>query len=162
MNQIEKIPDWIQGIYVIVAELEAAFPGRSFTPDGHLVGSIGEVLAAHDYNLVLLPSSTTAHDAKDDKNRSVQIKATQKNTVALRAQPDYLIVLRIDKRGFHEEIYNGPGCIPWNIAGPKQSNGQRSINISKLRRENIKVSEEDRIKRRPHQYRQVECKLTTG
>lgn len=162
MNQIDKIPDWIQGIYAIVTELEAAFPGRSFTPDGHLVGSIGEVLAAHVYNLELLPPSTTAHDAKDDNNRLVQIKATQRNMVALRDKPDYLIVLRIDKRGFHEEIYNGPGNIPWNIAGPRQRNGQRPISINKLRKENLKVSEGDRIRRRPHQYKQIECKVTTA
>ena len=32
-----------------VAELEAEFPGRHFTLDGHLVGSIGEVMAAYYY-----------------------------------------------------------------------------------------------------------------
>ena len=32
-------------LFRVIAELEAAAPGRHFTPDGHLVGSIGEVIA---------------------------------------------------------------------------------------------------------------------
>ena len=148
MNQIEKIPNWIRSIYKIVAELGAAFPGRLFTPDGHLVGSIGEVLAAHDYDLTLLPTSTKAHDAKDNINRSIQIKATQRKSVALRARPDYLIVLLIKENGSHEEIYNGPGNIPWNSAGKIQINGQRPISINKLRGLNAEVISKERIQKR--------------
>jgi len=33
-------------IYEAVEELRQEFPGRPFTPDGHLVGSIGEVIAS--------------------------------------------------------------------------------------------------------------------
>jgi hypothetical protein len=29
------------------------FPGRHFTPDGHMVGSFGEALAAHHYGIEL-------------------------------------------------------------------------------------------------------------
>ena len=36
----------IRELYRITAELEEKYPGRCFTPDGHLVGSIGEVYAA--------------------------------------------------------------------------------------------------------------------
>ena len=49
-----KIPQLIKRLYEIVAELESLYPGRKFTPDGHLVGSIGEVIAAHNYDLILL------------------------------------------------------------------------------------------------------------
>jgi hypothetical protein len=45
-------------IYGLVARLEAAAPGRSFAPDGHLLGSIGEVLAAAEYG----PELTIAKD----------------------------------------------------------------------------------------------------
>ena len=38
----------------IVSELETAFPGRHFTLDGHLVGSIGEVMAAYYYGLTCI------------------------------------------------------------------------------------------------------------
>ena len=50
---------------------------RHFTPDGHLVGSIGEVLVASYYGLELLPASSQTHDAKSDSGKMVQIKATQ-------------------------------------------------------------------------------------
>jgi len=45
-KSILEIPSLFQELYSIVDRLEELFPGRRFTPDGHLVGSIGEVLAA--------------------------------------------------------------------------------------------------------------------
>ena len=36
----------IKELYRITAELERRYPGRKFTIDGHLVGSIGEVIVA--------------------------------------------------------------------------------------------------------------------
>ncbi len=45
-KSILEIPSLVQELYSIVDRLEELFPGRRFTPDGHLVGSIGEVLAA--------------------------------------------------------------------------------------------------------------------
>jgi hypothetical protein len=60
LTSIETVPVLVREIYAIVAKLEATFPGRHFTPDGHLVGSLGEVLAAHFYGLELLPASAVA------------------------------------------------------------------------------------------------------
>ena len=34
----------IRALYTIVNELEIAYPGRRFTLDGHMIGSIGEVI----------------------------------------------------------------------------------------------------------------------
>ena len=144
---IEKVPDLVREIYATVAKLEAAFPGRHFTPDGHLVGSLGEVLAAHFYGLELLPASAVAHDAKTTDGRHVQIKATQINRVALRADCAWLLVLRLDARGGFDEIYNGPGSPVWAAAGKAQSNGQRSISLSTLRALQSAVADGDRIER---------------
>jgi hypothetical protein len=47
MTRRVKLPPPVATIYRAVAELEAQY-GRKFTPDGHLVGSIGEVVAAED------------------------------------------------------------------------------------------------------------------
>lgn len=48
--------------------------GRKFTPDGHLVGSIGEAMAAHMFDLRLLPAATPKHDATTADGRTfVQI-----------------------------------------------------------------------------------------
>jgi hypothetical protein len=144
---IEKVPELVREIYAIVAKLEAAFPGRHFTPDGHLVGSLGEVLAAYYYDLKLLPASVIAHDATTKDGRHVQIKATQINRVALRADCAQLLVLKLDARGGFDEIYNGPGSPVWAAAGKVQSNGQRSVRLSTLRTMHATVAAGDRIER---------------
>jgi hypothetical protein len=147
MNSIDKIPAKIRSLYKIVEELEAIFPGRHFTPDGHLVGSIGEVLGAYYYDLELLPASAVAHDAKTKDGRFVQIKATQGKLIGIRAEPDHLIVLGIDKHGMSEEIYNGPGKLAWDAAGKMQNNGQRGISRSKLSALMSQVSEAEKLPR---------------
>jgi hypothetical protein len=64
MNTVDHVPSIVGRLYELVAELERHFPGRKFTPDGHLVGSLGEVLAAYYYELDLLEASTPKHDAR--------------------------------------------------------------------------------------------------
>ena len=147
-NAIDTIPGVIQRLYELVSELERAFPGRPFTPDGHLVGSLGEVLASHYYDLVLLPCSTECHDAKARDGRLVQVKATQGDRVALRAQPDHLLVILIKKDGTIEEIYNGPGALAWTHCGKQQNHGQSPIRVSKLRNLMADVAVEQQLRRR--------------
>lgn len=133
MNITEKIPELVKRIYAIVNELEELFPGRPFTPDGHMVGSIGEVLVAEYFDLELLPCSFKGHDAKDKQGRYVEIKATQGEAISLRSEPDRLIVIKLLKDGSFEKFYDGDGKIVWNSAGILQSNGQRRISLSKIR-----------------------------
>ncbi|HEY8165469.1 MAG TPA: hypothetical protein VIF83_07945 [Gemmatimonadaceae bacterium] len=130
----DAIPGVVKRLYDLVNELEKSFPGRPFTPDGHLVGSLGEVLASHYYDLELLPCSTQCHDAQTRDGRLVQVKATQGDRVALRAQPDYLVVLQLKKDRTIIEIYNGPRLLAWEQVGKPQKNGQCPISISRLRR----------------------------
>ena len=59
-SNIERIPSLIKQLFMLTNELGLLFPGRPFTPDGHLVGSIGEVLASHHYDLHLLPPCKAA------------------------------------------------------------------------------------------------------
>lgn len=129
----QKLPALIRQLYSVVAELEALYPGRKFTPDGHLVGSIGEVIASERYHLTLLPASAVAHDAMAEDGTLVQIKATQATSVGLRAEPQRLIVLKLLPDGTAEEVYDGPGAPAWAAAGKMQTNGQRSISLTKLR-----------------------------
>jgi hypothetical protein len=125
----------IRQIYVIVDRLEGLFPGRHFTPDGHMVGSIGEVLAAARYGLELLPASTPLHDARTADGKLVQVKATQSNRIAFRGgeSPEHLIVLSLNSDGTATEEYNGPGDSPWELAGDVQGNGQRPLGLARLR-----------------------------
>lgn len=132
-HRIRRTTDLVKRLYETVAELENLFPGRRFTPDGHLVGSLGEALAADRYGLKLLPASTEGHDAHGPDGRLVQIKATQRSRVSLYSKPEHLIVLQLTPDGQVEEIYNGPGEPAWKAAGKPQKNGQCAILATKLR-----------------------------
>lgn len=137
----------IQELYRITSELEKKYPGRRFTPDGHLVGSIGEVYAAEKYGLALLEASSEKHDARSADGKLIQIKITQTDRVSMYSKPDYLIVMKITHDGCIEEVYNGKGSSPWENAGKIQKNGQRSISLRKLASLNNNVLPEDRIRR---------------
>ena len=141
------LSDKIKQLYKITNELEQAYPGRKFTVDGHLVGSIGEVIVAEHYGLSLLPNSTKTHDAVSKEGKQVQIKSTQVKSIAISSEPDYLIVIRLLSDGSWEEIYNGPGKAAWDNAGKMQKNGQRPISLRKLRNLMDSVDINDKIAR---------------
>ena len=48
-----SVAEKVKALYEISHELEDLFPGRHYTPDGHMIGSIGEALAASYYDLEL-------------------------------------------------------------------------------------------------------------
>jgi len=102
------LPAPVADIYKAVSALEMKY-GRKFTPDGHLVGSIGEVIAKEAFELELYPMSHSGHDARDRQGRDVQIKLTSGNCVALYASCDRLIVMRIVSPEEAEVIYDGDG-----------------------------------------------------
>ena len=142
-----RFPELISGLYAIVSELEEML-GRPFTPDGHMVGSIGEALAAHHYGLTLMPPSTRGCDAKLGQKK-IEIKATQGNRVAFRCRPEHLIVLKINKDGSFDEIYNGDGTRVWALVAhkPIPSNGQLSVSLTALRKLASQVQDSERIVR---------------
>jgi hypothetical protein len=125
-----RLPVPVAAIYRAVAELEAAYP-RKFTPDGHLVGSIGEVVAAEALGLTLYKASRAGHDAYD-ANGDVQIKMTGGRRIALYAECIRLVVLRVVSHEEAEIVYDGPGAPVWAAAGKLAKNGQRSISVAKL------------------------------
>lgn len=135
-------------IYKITSELEEMYPGRHFTPDGHMVGSIGEVIAAEEYGLDLFEASHPVHDAKTQDGKLVQIKATQGESIAISECPEYLIVLKINRDGAFEEVYNGPGEAAWGLRGRRQKTGQCHISLSKLHAVMDEILERDRLPRK--------------
>jgi hypothetical protein len=119
-------------IYEATAALQALYPGRMFTPDGHLVGSIGEVIAAEALGLTLYPMSQPGHDAHD-ANGDVQIKRTAGKSVAMYGTCDRLVVPRILSSREAEMVYDGPGEPAWEHAGKIGKNGQRVVSWTRLR-----------------------------
>lgn len=135
----------IKQLYEISAELERLFPDRHYTPDGHMIGSIGEALAASYYGLELFTASAETHDAKAADGRLVQIKATQIIRIALSSEPQWLLVLRIHRDGTFSEEYNGPGKLAWEHCGKMQKNGQQPIPLAKLRILQVEVPDSTRL-----------------
>lgn len=128
------LPAPVAAIYQAVKLLEEQYPGRKFTPDGHLVGSIGEVIAAEKLGLKLYPGSYAGHDAHDPiSGRDVQIKLTGGKSVSLYATCDRLVVLRVVSPHEAEIVYDGDGHPAWEAAGVLQKNGQRTISLSRLK-----------------------------
>ena len=146
----QKFRFLVKQLYAKVSELEQMFPGRHFTPDGHLVGSLGECLVADAYGLELMTASNAGYDAVTISGVKVEIKATQADTVAFRREPQHVIVVKIAKDGSFEEIFNGPGRLIWSqFAGKKMpTNGQFQISISKLVALNKTVAFDQRIAQR--------------
>jgi hypothetical protein len=126
------LPSEVADIYRAVEDLAARYPGRPFTPDGHLVGSIGEVVAAEAFGLKLYPPSQAVHDAYD-AGGDVQIKITSGRHVSMYSCCDRLLVLCIISPEEAEVVYDGPGTPAWAQAGAVQKNGQRKVSLSKLR-----------------------------
>lgn len=148
-DQWLEVGKMLTELYSIVGRLGELFPGRKFTPDGHLVGSIGEEIAAHMFALRLLPTGEPRHDAEASDGRKVQIKFTQlNNSVGLRgeSEPEHLLVVRLTPKRCIDVVYNGPGRVPWSKAGEKQSNGQKWISLNRLRELDAEVSDQERLR----------------
>jgi hypothetical protein len=115
----------------------SASTGRPFSPDGHLVGSLGEVLAAELLDLTLMPPSNDGYDAVDSEGSKVEIKATTRRTVGLSAsgtRAERLVVLTLDRDGKPTVVYDGDCGTAWAAAGAPQKNGQRAIGLARLAR----------------------------
>lgn len=145
-EQIENAYKKILELLKIVGELEETFEGRVFTLDGHLVGSIGEVLAAYYYGIELYPPSTPKHDGVSPDGQEVQIKITQRGSIMLNEEPDYLIVLYLDRKtGEIKEVYNGKGKAPWETSYLYKKRNTNYMTLSKLIKLDEGVNDVERI-----------------
>lgn len=145
----ERLAATIRELYGIVGRLETEYRdhNRHFTLDGYLVGSIGEVYAAERYGIELFESSMPTHDGSTPDDRLVQIKATQRESVGISEEPEFLIVLKIDEQGGIHEVYNGPGKPVWDLFVNRKlpKNGQYQVSLAHLRKLNEKVPSEKKI-----------------
>ena len=144
-----RVPQLLRAIYDAVDELEAMFPGRHFTPDGHLVESLGEALASFHYGVELSPASAHCHDGRCG-DRNVQVKATQgERGIAITSEPQHLLVLRLKRDGTFVEEYNGPGSLVWALVShkPPPKNNQYPVSLVSLRRLMASVDHSKRLTR---------------
>lgn len=155
MERLARTGQLVSELHAVVDRLEELYPGRRFTPDGHLVGSIGEVTAATLFDVALLTASSVGHDALAADGRRVEIKATYgRSGVGIRRTSggvaESLLVLKLSKvpGEDHEVVYNGPFELVYTQLGRFQSNGAAVVSLSRLRKLNATVSESDRVPRR--------------
>jgi len=78
------ISEGLRLIFQGIERLKESFPNRAFTIDGRLVGDVGEVIAALEYDVILHEVSRATHDATTPDGRNVQIKATFKESLTPR------------------------------------------------------------------------------
>ncbi len=98
-------------IFEGIERLNKAFPNRQFTIDGRLVGDIGEVIAALEYDVELDKVCKPDHDATTRNGRRLQIKATFKESLTFKTTSDYYLGFKLFPDGRYEEVFNGPGRI---------------------------------------------------
>jgi hypothetical protein len=134
---IRQVPSLIAELYKTVKKLNELFPGRPFTPDGHLVGSIGEVVAAYVYDLNLEPCSTPGFDARTKTGDKVEIKLTSGDQINISEQDTYadlLIVLKLINGSRFEEIYAGVFPVS-HVLAKKMTKGRFvCVTLSQLRK----------------------------
>ncbi len=129
-----KLPKSVAKIYEAVAELSAEYPGRPFTPDGHLIGSIGEVVARETFGFELYDPSNKHHDANCKDRGDVEVKITAGKEISMRGPCNHLIVLKVISPHEAEIIFDGSGKGIFEEAGKTASNGQRRVSLAKLAR----------------------------
>lgn len=147
-----QLQSLIPELYKVVHKLEAAAPGRKFTPSGLMIGNIGEVVAAIRFVLTLNPASTEGFDAFTPDGTKVEIKTTQQDRgyFALRAtrwRDVHLLALKVNPAdGSTEVVFNGPYDLIWENCGPVQKWNGRTITVTKCKKLQKLVTADHRIK----------------
>ena len=150
MPQRLAITEALALIFQGIAHLKQTFPNRAFTIDGRLVGDIGEVIAALEYDVVLFEISQPDHDETTSTGRRVQIKATFKDYLTFKTVPDYYLGFKLFPDGRHEEIFNGPGNVIYERYKHRKGIGVQllSFPLRELKALSRGVLDHERIPRR--------------
>ncbi len=145
-----EITQALREIFAGIARLKSAFPNRAFTIDGRLVGDIGEVIAALEYDVALDVKSRPKHDARTSDGHDVQIKATFKAQLTMRSIPDYYLGFQLFRDGRFEEVYNGPGAFIAERYSHRKGIGEflLSFPVSELRKLSAQVPADQKVARR--------------
>jgi len=133
-------------IYDIANELGREFNKTKCTPDGHLLGAIGQIAAkiafGLDFGSIIEGHNCTWSD--EDKIINIQVRCTGRGSIALRKEPEYLIALEISESGKIYLLYNGPGEFVWEkVKGQKQP--QKYASKNQLMDAQLKVSLKSKI-----------------
>ena len=140
----------LDDIFRGIAKLQACCTnGRKFTIDGRLVGDVGGLFAARDFDITLDRRSRARHDAVTNTcGRDVQIKATFKDHLSFGKEPVLYLGLKLERDGTYEVIFNGPGHVLSKAFERRKGCGEKLISfpIKKLQELNkTLVAPENRV-----------------
>ncbi len=138
---MENLKQAILDLYSSVSKLQAAFPDRLFTPDGRMVGDIGEAIASLKFKVILDKTSKKHWDGHriglSGEKREVQVKATQRDETYLKKPPHDgdLVVIKINHDGTYDCFYDGPIGKVWDFLKDKKldNTGAKTIKLNKLK-----------------------------
>ena len=107
----------IASIYEIANELGREFNISKCTPDGHLLGAIGQIAAKIAFGLQFGSNEKEHNCTWSDKGKilNIQVRSTGRGSVAIRKEPEYLIAIEITETGRLYLLYNGPGKFVWEM-----------------------------------------------
>jgi hypothetical protein len=150
MQERSNIAEALKLIFQGISQLKKAFPKKEFTIDGRLVGDIGEMIAALEYDIELFDVLHKGHDGQTSDGRLVQVKATFKDSLTFKSVPEYYLGLKLDEGGGHEEIYNGPGKLIYDKYRHRSGIGKELLSFpnTDLRQLSANVMQNDRIPKR--------------
>jgi hypothetical protein len=138
--QAETLRAAIRNMFDAQRQLREAFPKRLFTPDGRMIGDIGEAIAEITYQVTVDSTSRAHWDGKREDIcegcTEVQIRATQKSDTYMKEPPDdgRLLVFKIFSDGSWICCYNGDARGVWNSLEAKKANksGEKFISLEAL------------------------------
>ena len=150
MPHRRAITEALELIFQGIDRLKEAFPNRVFTIDGRLVGDIGEVIAALEYDMEVHEVSQAKHDGVTPDGRLVQVKATFKDSLTFKTIPELYLGFKLHPNGEFEEIYNGPGQLIYDRYSHRKGIGSSllSFPLTELRKLSATVPADQRIARR--------------
>ncbi|MBU4298968.1 hypothetical protein KKB43_00595 [Patescibacteria group bacterium] len=140
-KNLGKLKKAIIDLYKSVFKLQSAFPGRKFTPDGRMVGDIGEAIAALEFGVILDKKIKKHWDGHRVDSmgieRKIQIKTTQKDETYLKKPPceGDLLIFKIFSNGKWRCCYDGPIVKVWRSLKNKNldNTGAKIITLEKLK-----------------------------
>lgn len=146
----DRIERGLSLIFEGIGLLHAEFPLRQFTIDGRLVGDIGEIVAAAEYDIALDAIGAATHDGTTSTGRRVSVKATFQDELTFGRTPDLYLGIKLYRDGRHEVIFNGPGGVIYEAFRHRAGIGEKLLRFpnSRLRALSSCVSAADRVMRR--------------
>ena len=136
----------IAEIYTIASELGDAFGIDTCTPDGHLLGAIGQIAAKIAFGLEFGSEEEEHNCSWSDGVRkiNVQVRCSGRGNIALRREPEHLIALEIAPNGSIRLLFNGPGKLVWERIDHQKS-AQKYASANLLRRVQTEVAQRDQL-----------------